>query len=486
MLKMNILSRNKSTIEFFSRLPFFFAGIVIAALVGGIACGLMLGGVFGHIGYYIVLGSIGVSVMAVILMLGLDELAANSILVVSLCVDWYLGYFIIAIVLAALLLFIFFFTRSPYRPWIEPRALWLWILFLGITIYPAIHGAITSYDVSYYYPNLILGALLMFWLGTLIARDLTNIRRFFQILAIFAALIAIHIILEAATGHYLLPTASVETFLASRADYQLGTSGISRLASFFIQPDAGGAFLAPMIFIPLGLFVESSSFWKKASYLVGVILILIALLLTYSAGAGVAACVGFVVFFVLVGSTSHRIQLLLFIGAGAAILLFGFPTQVTLLLQHASNPNEWSLRNGLWQTAWQVIRAFPLTGIGLGRLAYLVRSGPYNAPTAIPENNPHNSYLEIGAMAGLPTLFIFLALLTFALWAALCHWRQGDGRRRSLLGAGIAAIIVLSLNSWSFGVWTLPPLAACGWMMLGVISSPLLSRGITGQMAQKD
>jgi hypothetical protein len=45
-----------------------------------------------------------------------------------------------------------------------------------------------------------------------------------------------------------------------------------------------------------------------------------------------------------------------------------------------------------------------------------------------------------------------------------------------LIGAGIAAVITLCVNSFGNQGWTLPPLAATGWLILGTISSPLLGR----------
>jgi hypothetical protein len=66
--------------------------------------------------------------------------------------------------------------------------------------------------------------------------------------------------------------------------------------------------------------------------------------------------------------------------------------------------------------------------------------------------------------------------LVYALWKAFDNWKQIDRRARPLFGAGIAAIITLSLNSLSFGVWTLLPLAVPGWLISGVIASPLLLR----------
>lgn len=435
-----------------------------------------------HLGEFIFIGLI----LAILIILRQDELSATIVIAISLCLDWYLGTWLVAEVIALVLLLIFFLARSPRYPWVKPQHLWLWVLFLGLTVSPAVRGALTAYDAIYYYPSLILGAFIMFWLGAVIARNLTSVHRFFRLVALFGTLIALHVIIEATTGTFLFATPNVKSFLASNAYFHLFEDpGVYRLATFFVQPDAGSAFLAMMLFIPLGLFVASSSFLAKILYLTETLLILIALLFTYSTGAWLAASVGMLVFLGLAGSMRSSVQILLCIIAAAVVLFVGFSSQVNLLFQHASEASDLSVRLGLWQTAWRVALAFPLTGIGLGRLAYLERAEPYLVPTAVSINNPHNSYLELGAMAGFPVLCVFLALLAFALWQALRHWTCTDGRTHSLLGAGIAAVIVLSFNSLSFGVWTFPPLAVPGWLILGVISSPLLSRELDHQKMEE-
>lgn len=441
-------------------------------------------GTFGPAFWGLVVGAI---IMIQIILLRQDELAATIIMAISLCLDWYLATYIVAQILALVLLLIFFLARSLRYPWEEPSALWLWVLFLGLTIFPAIRGAIDVYDTVFYYPNLILGALIMFWLGTVIARNITSIKRFFKVVAGFGTLIAVHIIIEAATGKLVFATSNVVNFLDTTGYYHLFEDpNVHRLGSFFIQPDAGSAFLAMILFIPLGLFVVSSSLLQKALYLTEVILISLALLFTYSTGAWLAACAGMIVFLILVGSIRYSPQIPICIIIAVAILVVGFPSQVHLLFQHASEASDLSIRIGEWETAWKVIWTFPLTGIGLSRVAYIQIAELYRVPAqSIPLNNPHNSYLELAAMGGLPVLCVFLALLVYALWKALGNWMRVDRRARPLLGAGIAAIITLSFNSLSFGVWTLPPLAVPGWLILGVIASPLLLRESDRQITKE-
>ena len=449
--------------------PFLLLATMVAVLVGGAiaSLGLSLAGAL-----------VGALILTMLVVLRQDEVAATAAIAVHLCIDWYLGLYVVALVLALGLLLIFFLFRSTRYPWVKPRAIWLWVLFLVLTIYPAIRGALTPRDTLLYYPNVVFGALAMFWLGTVIARSIANVRRLFQLLSFFGALIALHTLVQAVTGTFLFESSHVDAYLASVLNYQLvGSGGISRLGSFFIQPDFSGIFFATMVFLPLGLFAESTSLLEKGVYAAESLIMLPAMLVTYSTNPWIAASVGLIAFVVLVGRMRYRLLIPLFAVTAAAVLFVGFPTQASLLLQHASDPTGLLLRAGIWQTALRVIGAFPLTGVGLGHQAYLQTAEAYRVAAQLePVDHPHNSYLEWGAMAGLPVLFVFLALLAFALWQALRNWVRAEVNGRSLLAAGIAAIVAFSVGSWSNQGWTLPPLAALGWLILGSLSSPLLTK----------
>jgi len=454
---------------------------VMALFVGGVAIAVLLGGTLGKPGLYAVGAAISAIIITLMLVLHQDELATVIVIAVNIYVDWYLGLYIVWLVIALSFLCIFFIARSSERPWAKLHGLWLWILFLTLTIFPAIHGALTLRDALFYYPNIIFGALICFWLGAVLARNTASIRRFFQILAILGDLIAVHLIIQVSTGVTLFGLSNAAGYLQD-----LSSGDVNRLGSFFVQPNYAGTFLAMMFFIPLGLFVESTSSLGKILYLVEMLLLLPALLFTYSAGAWLSALVGILVFLVFVGNQSSRVQIILCIIAGAIVILVAFHTQFSSLLQHASDPEELIQRNGLWQTAIRVIQAFPLTGIGLGQQAYLLRAEPYRVIAQYrPYDQPHNSYLEWAAMAGLPVLLVFLALITSALWQGLRNWVRADRRTRPLLGAGIAVTLVLCVNSWGNEGWTLPTLATLGWMILGMISSPLLTKTQAKEVTQK-
>ena len=130
----------------------------------------------------------------------------------------------------------------------------------------------------------------MFWLGAVLARTTASLKRLFQFLSVFGTLIAIQTLIQATTGVFLLGSSRFDNFLARVLNFQLPNNiYVHRAGSFFVDPNWNGTFFAMMLFVPLGLFVESSSGLSKILYLAELLIIIPALLFTYSASAWLAA-----------------------------------------------------------------------------------------------------------------------------------------------------------------------------------------------------
>jgi O-antigen ligase len=181
-------------------------------------------------------------------------------------------------------------------------------------------------------------------------------------------------------------------------------------------------------------------------------------------------------FVLFAGRGRYRVLIPSLVLVAGLLVMALFPSEVNVLLNRLADPSTFLLRIGAWQTAIQIIKALPLSGLGLGLSVYLQGAEAYRVPAQYrPLAHPHNSYLELGAMGGLPVLFLFLALLLFAFWQAWRNWRSGEVHMRVLLSGGLAAVVALSVNSLSVNGWTLPPLAAIGWLTLGAMASRFVS-----------
>lgn len=398
------------------------------------------------------------------------ELAAALIIAIHLYLDWYIDLVFLAQVLTFSFILLCYWLRSEL-PWTRPRILWLWAVFLALALIPALRSTSLT-DSIYYYGNVILNVLLVFWLGQLVVRDLASLRRLFSMLAFLGALLAIPTIIEARTGVLLFKTNLYDASLNVR----LGKTGIFRAASYLRNPDSNGSFFALIGLLPLGLLVYSSSVRAKVLYLIEMALILPALLFTYSTGAWLGLCGGVLGFLIFVGRMRPRIQIVGLIVAAVLVLVIGFHHQSAVLLQHALDSDELSLRLGVWQTGLRVIRAFPWLGIGLGRYVYIVRAAPYRVSAQlIPVYHPHNSFLEIAALGGIPLALIFLVLFGDACWRSVRNWKRAAVADRALFAGGLGLVCSLTVYSLSNAGWTLTPLLAIGWLVLGGLASPWLT-----------
>jgi O-antigen ligase len=490
MIRSNLWSRlipQDSMRELSLRIPTRVKEIAFA-LPMGLALGILLSKVLTTMttpSVMAVLGSLpptilwGLAIAAIgmllVIILRQYELAAVIVVAIKLYVDWYLNLTFMAPTLALGLLLIFFLGRSPQYPWAAPRVLWLWVLFLLLTILETNRAPSILYGVQYYVDN-IFSALVMFWLGIVVARDIVHVRNFFQLLSVFGALIALHTIIEAVTGTFLFESSRSAADVAATSYLGASARAVHRATSFFMYTNSDGAFLALMFFIPLALFFMTrlSIAWKVL-FIIEMILTLMAMVFTYSTGAWSSLLLGFVVFIVLVGRMRYRIQLVALFLIVVAIAVVAFPEQFSLLLQHSSDPGELALRQAVWLTALRVIEAYPLTGLGIGRDVYLQGYQPFRVSGEYDVvNHPHDSYLEFTALGGIPVGIMFIALLVVAFWLSWRNWQHMKVEYRPLLAGGIAAAIALCWYSLSDAGWTVGPLLTVAWIILGTVSSPLL------------
>jgi len=462
----------------FTSLLFPISATLIALLVG------VVSGIFGTYSWAIVIGTL---LMIIVISLRQDELAATLIIAIHLYVDYYLGIYLIAGIMAIAILIIFFLARSPRFPWTYPRALWLWLLLLILAIFPMFRGVSLGDGFNYYF-NVLFLALIMFWLGTTIAKNATCIRRLLILLSFFVTFVALVSIYQYVTGVLVFSSSRYDRDLAISNNFELFSGdNVHRVGAYFVHPNSNGGFLSMIFCLSLGLFVDSSSIKGKVFYFIEMCILLPTLLFTYSTESWIAVSVGTVAFLLLVGHNKYRVLILSLALITTIFMNIFFPSQLALLQQHATSPSEVPLREAAWQTGIAVISAFPLTGLGLGRHVYFQRADPYRVVMQyIPLDHPHNAFLELMALGGITVGIVFILLLLFTFWLAFRNWILADIRTRPLIGSGIAAAIALTSFSISDAGWTLPPLLATSWMILGGVSSPYIRKNLSDGMKEEE
>jgi O-antigen ligase len=459
----------------------FIAAVLALALMGG----LLLGTLSLMNGVAVIGTLVAVYAGMVLLLTCQDVVLAALCIVVGVLIDWYhlipwpLGIPISFAALIALAVIGYrLLTSSPAYPWVKPPSTWLWML-LGILAAPAILPGVDLAESFEYYVYVILISVLLYSLGVLLARDITQVRRLLSFLAGFGTVIAIHTIIEATTGLFIVKTDFVNEYLTANANFVFYGTETARAGSFLLNPDQNGVFLAVVAMLPVGLLLGSRSYLAKAAYSLETLLILAALFATYSTAALLAVFGGLLVLVILAGNKRFLFFIAGLIGVMAGVFSLLFPKASALLLTHATSTHAIAQRDGAWLTALRIIEAHPLTGIGLGRTTYFERSALYQVSLQRGAlTQAHNSYLELASQAGIPVLAVFLVLLGSVFWQAYQNFRRTGKQPSPLLGGILAAATALSINSFFTAGWTLRPVEWMVWLLLGAAASPLLKHAL--------
>src|SRR5438105_2070876 len=151
MIKSNILSKISSkkcaytSFSSFSRTMIVLLLAVSVGILSSFILSVVLSAVLLQVGkiginsgtldLLILVPVVGILMMALILVLRLDELAATAVIAINILVDLYLALYFISLIMALAILLIFFLARSYRHPWVPLRTWWLWALLLVLAIF---------------------------------------------------------------------------------------------------------------------------------------------------------------------------------------------------------------------------------------------------------------------------------------------------------------------------------------------------------------
>jgi O-antigen ligase len=218
--------------------------------------------------------------------------------------------------------------------------------------------------------------------------------------------------------------------------------GALRLASVYGSPNNVALFLGRCIPFTLAYLILSGDRVRQFAAGISFAVMLLAVLLTQSVGGlllGVPASIATV--FVLIWQRRAGLAIA---GLAAGILaispLLFQSARFTRLLDFSQGTNFFRIR--VWQSAINMIRDHPLTGVGLDQFLYAFR-GRYIMPDAWQEPNlshPHNIVLDFWTRLGVLGVVSFLWLQVF-FWKAMCSiFRRFRGNDRMLFALSVGTI----------------------------------------------
>jgi len=193
--------------------------------------------------------------------------------------------------------------------------------------------------------------------------------------------------------------------------------GFRRLRSVYGSPNNAGLYLGRVLPVVVAVAVFGAARRRRVAYGLAVVLVGLAVLLSFSKGALILGVpLSLVALGLLAGKPWSWVSLgAVAVAALAAVPLLRTPRFASLLDTHSGTT---FFRLHLWRSSWMMLRDHPWLGVGLDNFLYQYRSR-YILPAAWQEpdlSHPHNVLLDYGTRLGL------LGLAAGA-WLQVAFWR---------------------------------------------------------------
>lgn len=202
----------------------------------------------------------------------------------------------------------------------------------------------------------------------------------------------------------------------------------------FATPNALAGYL--ILVLPLALIIKDKKRW------IILLSIFFALLLTKSLGAFLSLFLALAVYFYLQGKLEKR-KVIFLLGL-LVIMGLVFMARSTTQKQHTQPIFSTVMRINYWKDTLSIIRAYPLTGMGLGNFN-LMRS-----------RYAHNSYLQIWAEMGILGIISILWLIIAAI------------KSKNQISYLLAANLAFLMHNFVDFTFFLPEISIIWWVILGL------------------
>lgn len=224
----------------------------------------------------------------------------------------------------------------------------------------------------------------------------------------------------------------------SNPSWLVNVSGktLMRAFGFFPDPHSFSFFASMCFFIALGYFFYGKGGRFRIFAGLGSVMALLAVLFSFSRGAYLGVLAGAIFFTVIcVGRSGYLEKILIALSIAALVLFLFYSGAVSERLTSAFNLKEGSnierMKN--WEEAVEIIKDYPLMGVGLGNYAAEIE------PTIGERSSiyAHNLFFDIAAETGILNGLIFLLLIFISIFRGV--------RSGSSIGLGLSASLVYFL-----------------------------------------
>ncbi len=246
--------------------------------------------------------------------------------------------------------------------------------------------------------------------------------------------------------------------LAAPSSDAIGSSDFNRLSGAGLDPNELAALLVASLAFAAAFAARRGTTVLRLVAVAAVPLCLAGVLLSLSRG-GLVALTTALLTAIVIGGRWRLPALTLLLVAGLSVLVYFGSIATPAERDHITANNGGTGRTSTWKVGWRMVEANAIKGVGgdnfrTSSIHYLLEPGTVPRSDFIVEHPhvAHNMYLEVLADLGIVGLTLFLAIIAFALKAALDAARtfQGSGDERMELLARALIVAVAALLAADF------------------------------------
>jgi len=331
----------------------------------------------------------------------------------------------------------FYFPRTPFN--------WLLLIFIASLLSSFLETS--SVELSIRGVSKVVQRLGFFFLALQVIQTHSNrLEQFIGWLSVGFGVVLSSGITQLITGHDFL-RGRILRFIAD---------GVPKITSSFEHTSQYGLYLVFMIFLMGFWLLSGRTTQKRKIYLSTLVLVGVAsLVMTHSR----ASWVSFICALIFSSLYFKRAFLSLMITLSVvATLLLAVPSDLLIHKDAQGKEQSASERFILWNRASKMIQAHPLTGVGIN--TYSQQSEIYRTDSQdnLSGYYAHNSYLQLGAESGIPSLSLFLIFMVGSLvWGLGALKRRvaeplDKGVLRACIAGGVAFCAINMLETSLFSV----------------------------------
>jgi O-antigen ligase len=366
---------------------------------------------------------------------------------------------------------VFFFSRQIVGPFsFSPPGLLLILAWVAALVQAGRHRLRLAWPTSSYDAPValfLIAALLSLLVSEYLVLSVRELRALVLEPVLFFLLLNALNQRKAALSGLLLAASLTAMAAIAQVVFGIGgteAEGVRRAQAWYPQPNH----LALMLGRALPFVLAAALVYRRAGLWVGVGVVGLALLLTFSTGGWLGGGVAVVVVVFVLGWRRLGLRIA---GLGAVLLAVVFALAVAGLVPERLNPlrQTGGFRLDLWVSSIQMLRDHPLLGVGPDNFAYLYQQVYLREGAAAEPNlsHPHNWLLHFWLELGLAGLVAFGWLLA-RFWRAAKHALH-DSERRWLAAGALGSMADLLVHGAIDNSYFLVDLAFLFWITLAVV-----------------